>query len=68
MRKTSVRIDRIKFSVALSRADMTIGQLCELTGLGRSTVSTIKSGRSCSAETADKLASVLGADILEVTE
>ena len=63
-----MRIDRVKFAAALARLDLNGNQLAEKAGVSRGTVTAVRTGKSCSAETADKLASVLGADILEVAE
>lgn len=59
-----MRIDRVKFAAALARADLTVKQVAELSGVSRVTVSSVKTGKSCSKDTADKLARVLGRDII----
>lgn len=63
-----MRIDRIKLTVALAQRDLTIKKLAELTGISRLTLSNVKNGKSCSMETAEKLATVLGRDIIEKGE
>ena len=60
----SVRIDRVTFATALARADLTVKELAEQAGLSRATVTSVKTGKSCSQDTAEKLAAVLGRDIL----
>ena len=60
-----MRIDRVRFAAALARMDITCLKLAELSGLSRATITNIKSGKSCSQETAKKLVAVLGADIIE---
>lgn len=60
-----MRIDRIKFVTALARLDLNGNQLAEKAGVSRGTVTAVKTGKSCSEETANKLAAVLGEDILE---
>lgn len=62
----NMRIDRIKFAAALARLDLNGNQLAEKAGLSRGTVTAVRTGKSCSKETADKLAAVLGRDIIEV--
>lgn len=62
------RIDRVKFAAALARADLTGNQLAEKAGLSRGTVTAVKTGKSCSKETAEKLAAVLGCDIIQEGE
>lgn len=62
------RINRENFAVALVRRDMTITRLAELSGVSRGTITSIKSGKSCSMDTAEKLAEVLGREIIEKGE
>lgn len=59
-----MRIDREKFAAALVREDLTCLRLAELSGVGRGTVTAVKSGKSCSPETARKLAAILGPEII----
>ena len=61
----TVRIDRVKFAAALARLDINGNQLAEKAGLSRCTVTAVRTGKSCSKSTAEKLAAVLGQDILE---
>ena len=60
-----MRINRERFAVALVRLDLNGKQLAEKAGVSRGTVTAVRTGKSCSKETADKLAAVLGKDILE---
>lgn len=60
-----MRIDRIKFATALAKADLNIKQLSQITGLSRNTITAVKSGKTCSASTAQKLAACLGGEIIE---
>lgn len=62
-----MRIDRVRFAAALARADLNVKQLAELAGVSRVTVSSVKTGKSCSTDTANKLAAILGRDIIEET-
>ena len=59
-----MRIDRVKLAAEMARADLNVKRLSELSGLSRATITGVKSGKSCSKGTADKLASVLGRDII----
>ncbi len=63
-----MRIDRVAFAAALARKDINCKQLVELSGVFRVTVTAVKSGKSCSKSTAEKLAAVLGSDIIGKTE
>ena len=58
-----MRIDRIKFAAALAMADISSQELAKRSGLSRVTISSVKSGRSCSMTTAEKIASGLEIDI-----
>lgn len=63
-----MRIDRVKFATALARKDIKVYQLAELAGVSRVTVTSVKNGKSCYKATAEKLAAVLGPEILEGEE
>lgn len=60
-----MRIDRVAFAAALARADLNVKQLAERSGVSRVTITSVKSGKSCSRETAEKLAAVLGREIIK---
>ena len=59
-----MRIDRVKLAAEMARADLNVKRLSELSGLSRATVTGVKSGKSCSKDTANKLAAVLGREII----
>lgn len=63
-----MRIDRVKLITEMARADLNGKQLGELAGISRVTVSSVKGGRSCSEETAYKIARALGVDVEELLE
>ena len=60
-----MRINRERFAAALARLDLNGNQLAEKAGVSRGTVTAVRTGKSCSPETAEKLTAVLGDDILE---
>lgn len=60
-----MRINRERFAAAMVRYDLNNNKLAERAGVSRGTVTAVKTGKSCSKETAEKLAAVLGADIIE---
>ena len=60
-----MRIDRVKFIAAMARAEITVLKLADKSGVSRPTITAVRTGKSCSKETADKLAAVLGPEILE---
>lgn len=59
------RIDRVALIAEMARRDMTCNQLVKLSGVSRPTITAARSGKTVSKETADKLAAVLGQDIIE---
>lgn len=59
-----MRIDRAKFAAALALADLNGNQLAAKAGVSRGTVTAVRTGKSCSKVTAEKLAAVLGRDII----
>lgn len=61
-----MKIDRISFIVALTKSGLTGTQLAERSGVTRGTISAIKCGKSCSEETASKLAAGLGVSVAEL--
>ena len=60
-----MRIDRVAFAAALARKDITCKRLAELSGVSRVTITSVKTGKSCSRITAEKLAAVLGREIMK---
>lgn len=58
-----LRIDRIKFAVELTRADITILELSKRSGVSRMTISAVRGGKSCKRETAEKIAAGLGVSL-----
>ncbi len=60
----SVRIDRVAFAAALAQKDINCKRLAKLSGVSRCTITSVKTGKSCSENTAEKLAAVLGRQII----
>ena len=60
-----MRIDRVAFAAALAKKDINCKQLAERSGVSRVTITSVKTGKSCSEETAEKLAAVLGREIIK---
>lgn len=63
-----MRIDRIKLITEMARQDVTSIQLAERAGVSRVTVSALRCGKTCTAETAGKIARALGVDVTEIVE
>lgn len=61
-----MRVHRVKFATELARADLNIKQLAARSGLSRVTITSVKSGKSCSKATAQKLAAGLGINIVDI--
>lgn len=66
--KTKMRIDRIKLTTELVKRDMTQTALAKKSGISRVTIAGIKAGRSCSEDTAKKLAAALNVPIKKLLE
>lgn len=66
-----MRIDRTKLIFEMTRRGLTSQKLSEMAGLSRVTLSSVKRGASCSAETIFKIGKALNVDpaeLLETTE
>lgn len=63
-----MRIDRVKFAAEMARADLNVNRLAELAGVSRGTVTSVKSGKSCSYKTAEKIAQGLGVSMISIIE
>lgn len=63
-----MRIDRVKLAAALAMADISSKELASRSGLSRVTVSSVKTGRSCSQMTAEKIACALGVQLASILE
>lgn len=60
-----MRINREKMAVAMVRKDLNVKRLAQKAMISRGTITAVRTGKSCSEETAKKLAAVLGQDIVE---
>lgn len=61
----SVPMDRVAIIAKMAQRHMSCNRLVELSGVSRVTITAVRNGKSCSRETADKLAAVLGRDIIK---
>lgn len=61
-------IDRVKLITEMAKQRLQVNQLAERSGVSRMTVTAVRSGKSCSAETAEKLARGLGVKVSEIME
>lgn len=60
-----MRLNREAIATAMIRLDLNGNKLAEKAGVSRGTVTAVRSGKSCSEETAKKLVAVLGKEILK---
>ena len=58
-----MRIDRIRFAAELARADVTILELAKRSGVSRGPIAAVRGGKSCSQQTAERIAAGLGVSI-----
>lgn len=63
-----MRIDRIKLITELAKQEMTQKRLAELSGVSRTTINYIRGGKSCTYETAMKIAKVLNVNLTDIIE
>ena len=57
------QIDRVSLIAEMARKNISCNQLVELSGISRVTITAARSGKSCSRETAEKLAAALGVPV-----
>jgi len=58
-------MDRVAIITEMARRRISCNKLVELSGVSRVTITAVRNGKSCSKETAEKLAAVLGRDIIK---
>lgn len=63
-----MRIDRKKMVLAMMDIDVNAKQLAEKAKVARATVSAVKNGRSCSEQTAIRIAAALQVDLKKLVE
>ena len=65
---SKLRIDRVKLIAEMARQDVTNIQLAAKSGVSRVTVTAVRCGKSCSQESAERIARALGVDVTEIME
>lgn len=68
MRVDSVKVDRIKLSIAMAKKDINGRELSKMSGVSVMTISYIKNGKTCSVATGEKIATALGIDMEELVQ
>ena len=61
-----MRIDRIKFISELAKQELTLTDFSKKIGVNRTTLSNVKSGKSCRDDIAYKIANGLGVSIKDL--
>jgi len=63
-----MRLCRIRLVTELAKRNMTSQALARITGVSKATISSVKNGRSCSPDTAAKIANALNMSIGDLKE
>ena len=63
-----MRINRVKLIAEMARQDLSVGDLAKNCILSRATITGVRSGKSCSRDTAAKLARGLGVPLESILE
>ena len=63
-----MKLDGIKVYTLLKKQEKTQLSLAEMVGVSRVTIGNVVNGRSCSQETAEKIAAALGVSLSEITD
>ena len=64
----NVRVNNITMRVEMARNRFTNYKLRDITGISKATISSVRNGKTCSFETAEKLAKALNLDLMELIE
>lgn len=59
----SVRIDRIKFIAEMAKQEIGVVELAEKADVSRSTITSIRSGKSCKNDIAIRISTALGVPV-----
>lgn len=60
------QINRVALIAEMARKNISCNKLTELSGVSRVTITAARSGKSCSSETAEKLAAGLGVPVADI--
>lgn len=63
-----MRLDRKKLMLVMYDKNITQRKLAETSGVSRATVNSVRGGKSCSEETANKIAQALNVNLKEILE
>lgn len=62
----SIRIDRVKLITEMARQEISVSQLAEQAGLGATTISCVRSGKTCTERVGKAIAEALGVPLKEL--
>ena len=62
----SISLDEKKMSYSMIDKEMTIAEIAKSSGLSKTTISTVKRGKRCRPETAQRIAGALGVDVSQI--
>lgn len=63
-----MRVNRVKLMAESARREIRTKELAEKSGVSRATLSKMRSGKSCSVETVQRVAQVLGVPVESLLE
>ena len=63
-----MRIDRVKLIAEMARQEISVKDLAEKSGVSRVTVTSMRSGKSCSDKSVNHVANALGIQVEELME
>lgn len=63
-----MRVDRVKLIAEMARQEIKVKELVEKAGVSRSTVTAMRTGKSCNANSIAHVARALGVDVSEIIE
>lgn len=64
----NIRVDSMLMRAEMARNRLTNDKLKEISGISKATISAVKNGKSCSYNTAAKIAKALNIDVMELIE
>lgn len=63
-----MKFNRIKMITEMAAQHIKVTELSQISGVSRATISAVRCGKSCSYDTATKIAKALNLDIAELVE
>lgn len=63
-----VSIDKMKFKILLIKKEITQVEVAGISGISRTTINSIASGKTCSLETGQKIADALKIDLKDILQ